>query len=54
MLCVQTDSLGLYKGGEELRRAVAALAGPSTEHREVVPYMLHAESWMHMIDLYFL
>ena len=32
---MQAGSLGLYKGGEELRRAVAALAGPNAEHREV-------------------
>ena len=38
---LQTGSFGLYKGGEELRRAVAALAGPSGEHREVCQ-ILHA------------
>lgn len=31
---MQGGSLDLYKGGEELRRAVAALAGPNAEHRE--------------------
>ena len=33
-MAAQGASLNLYKGGEELRRAVAALAGPNAEHRE--------------------